>query len=108
MKALKGMRVHAEISLSAGRETLASQRGEIQFTEFGLSGIAAMQLSRFVSLKKGRRMERCSICCQLFRTARRRITSQAAFGTTLELGGASAHRASPEEGRAGFVEAGGD
>lgn len=40
-----------------GRETLASQRGEIQFTEFGLSGIAAMQLSRFVSLEKGRRME---------------------------------------------------
>ena len=57
VKALKGMRVHAEISLSAGRETLASQRGEIQFTEFGLSGIAAMQLSRFVSLEKGRRME---------------------------------------------------
>ncbi len=57
VKALKGMRVHAEISLSAGRETLASQRGEIQFTECGLSGIAAMQLSRFVSREKGRQME---------------------------------------------------
>ena len=57
VKALKGMRVHAEISLSAGRQTLASQRGEIQFTECGLSGIAAMQLSRFVSREKGRQME---------------------------------------------------
>lgn len=57
VKALKGMRVHAEISLSAGRETLVSERGEIQFTEFGLSGIAAMQLSRFVSREKGRQLE---------------------------------------------------
>lgn len=57
VKSLKGMRVHAVISLYEGKKQLASQRGEIQFTEFGLSGIAAMQLSRFVSREKQRQME---------------------------------------------------
>ncbi len=56
VKSLKGMRVHAVISLYEKKQ-LASQRGEIQFTEFGLSGIAAMQLSRFVSREKQRQME---------------------------------------------------
>lgn len=57
VKSLKGMRVHAVISLYEEKKQLASQRGEIQFTEFGLSGIAAMQLSRFVSREKQRQME---------------------------------------------------
>lgn len=57
VKSLKGMRVHAVISLYEGKKRISSQRGEIQFTEFGLSGIAAMQLSRFVSREKQRQME---------------------------------------------------
>lgn len=57
IKPLKGLRVHAAISLYAGENCLAAQRGEIQFTETGLSGIAAMQLSRLVSREKGRRLE---------------------------------------------------
>lgn len=57
VKPLKGMRVHAEISLYEGKKRISSQCGEIQFTEFGLSGIAAMQLSRLVSREKQRQME---------------------------------------------------
>lgn len=57
VKSLKGMRVHAVISLYEGKKRISSQHGEIQFTEFGLSGIAAMQLSRFVSREKQWQME---------------------------------------------------
>lgn len=56
VKPLKGLRVHAVISLYEGEKRLESQRGEIQFTDSGLSGIAAMQLSRIVSRGKGRRL----------------------------------------------------
>lgn len=57
VKPLRGMRVHAVISLYEGKKRIAFQQGEIQFTEFGLSGIAAMQLSRLVSREKERQME---------------------------------------------------
>lgn len=43
-KALKGVRAAAKLSLSTGGEA----RGEILFTDYGVSGIAAMDLSRFV------------------------------------------------------------
>lgn len=56
VKPLRGLRVHAAISLYEGGKRLAAQRGEIQFTDCGLSGIAAMQLSRIVSRGKGRRL----------------------------------------------------
>lgn len=57
VKPLRGMRVHAVISLYEEKKRIAFQQGEIQFTEFGLSGIAAMQLSRLVSREKERQME---------------------------------------------------
>lgn len=43
-KALKGVRAAAKLSLSTGGEA----KGEILFTDYGVSGIAAMDLSRFV------------------------------------------------------------
>lgn len=43
-KALKGVRAAAKLSLSTGGEA----RGEILFTDYGVSGIAAMDLSRYV------------------------------------------------------------
>lgn len=43
-KALKGVRAAAKLTLSTGGET----RGEILFTDYGISGIAAMDLSRFI------------------------------------------------------------
>ncbi len=44
IKALKGVRASARLSLSTGGEA----KGEILFTDYGVSGIAAMDLSRFV------------------------------------------------------------
>ena len=43
-KALKGVRASATLTLSTG----GSARGEILFTDYGVSGIAAMDLSRYV------------------------------------------------------------
>lgn len=56
-KPLKGLRVHAAITLWEGAAPLATQQGEIQFTDSGISGIAAMQLSRLVSREKERLLE---------------------------------------------------
>ncbi len=47
-KALKGVRASAELSLSTG----GSAKGEVLFTDYGLSGIASMDLSRFVLPEK--------------------------------------------------------
>ena len=48
IKALKGVRASAKLTLSTGGEA----KGEILFTDYGISGIAAMDLSRFVSPDK--------------------------------------------------------
>lgn len=45
-RALKGVRADGEISLLAGVERLCSGAGEIQFTERGVSGPAAFDISR--------------------------------------------------------------
>ncbi len=42
---LKGIRAQAVVALSQGKEHLAHERGEVQFTEYGLSGIPIFQLS---------------------------------------------------------------
>ena len=47
IKPLKGLRVHdADLRLTRGDTLLGETRGEILFTDYGLSGIAAMELSR--------------------------------------------------------------
>lgn len=43
---LKGIRCKAGITLFAQNREVAAESGEIQFTDYGISGIAAMQLSR--------------------------------------------------------------
>ena len=48
-RALKGVRTQACLKLTAGGEELASSRGELQFTETGLSGPAAFDISRAAS-----------------------------------------------------------
>lgn len=48
IKALKGVRASARLTLSTGGET----KGEILFTDYGISGIAAMDLSRYISPDK--------------------------------------------------------
>ncbi|MBQ6023739.1 MAG: aminoacetone oxidase family FAD-binding enzyme [Clostridia bacterium] len=44
-KSLKGIRAAGELMLSKNGKTLACAAGEIQYTEYGISGIAAMELS---------------------------------------------------------------
>lgn len=45
-RALKGVRAEAALRLLSGREELACGRGELQFTEKGISGPAAFDISR--------------------------------------------------------------
>ena len=49
--ALKGIRCKAGIKLLSKGVELSSESGEIQFTDYGVSGIAAMQLSRHLKDK---------------------------------------------------------
>lgn len=48
---LKGVRANCSISAYSGNTLLRTEKGELQFTDYGLSGIAIMQLSRLC--KKG-------------------------------------------------------
>ncbi len=45
LKGLKGVRAHGKLTLLERNRVLASETGEIQFTDYGLSGIPAFQLS---------------------------------------------------------------
>lgn len=61
---LKGIRASAELTLLANDHVLGQESGELQFTEYGLSGIPAMQLSgRLSRLRKG---EKCTALVDLF------------------------------------------
>ena len=48
IRGLKGIRLHAGVTLSAHGQAARREEGELLFTEYGVSGIAAMQLSRSV------------------------------------------------------------
>lgn len=47
LKSLKGVRTPCKLKMTNDKGLFKSQEGELQFTEYGLSGIAVMQLSRF-------------------------------------------------------------
>ena len=51
VRALKGIRMQGEIELYARDQLLRRERGEILFSETGVSGIAAMQMARAVNLE---------------------------------------------------------
>ncbi|MEA4964442.1 MAG: NAD(P)/FAD-dependent oxidoreductase [Oscillospiraceae bacterium] len=53
VRALKGIRTQAAVSLRRGEETLGESQGEIQFAEYGLSGPCIFALSRAVSASAG-------------------------------------------------------
>lgn len=48
-KMLAGVRADAQISVYHGGECLATERGELQITDYGISGIPVFQLSRVVN-----------------------------------------------------------
>lgn len=57
-RSLKGVRADAEITLKKGGKALASRRGELLFTDTGVSGTAIFELSRSISLAgSGARLE---------------------------------------------------
>ena len=49
-RALKGVRAQAALRLCSGDDTVATSKGELQFTETGLSGPAAFDISRAAAL----------------------------------------------------------
>ena len=60
VRALKGIRMHGDLTLLCGAEALRRESGEILFSENGVSGIAAMQLARDVNLA-ARRGRACAL-----------------------------------------------
>lgn len=48
-KQLAGVRCEARVSLYSGRERLAWDQGELQLTDYGISGIPVFQVSRYAS-----------------------------------------------------------
>ncbi len=50
-KSLKGIRAQGKITLKCEGRVIAEDTGEIQYTDYGLSGIPSMQVSRFASEK---------------------------------------------------------
>lgn len=53
VRALKGVRADAALSLSQNDAPLASSSGEVQFTEYGVSGPAVFDISRAASVAGG-------------------------------------------------------
>lgn len=56
VRALKGLRVRAEVSAICGERILKTESGEVQFTEQALSGICVFNLSRLAAMH-GDRMQ---------------------------------------------------
>lgn len=49
LKKWAGIRTEAEVTLFVGRKKATSDRGEVQLTDYGISGIPVFQVSRFAS-----------------------------------------------------------
>ncbi len=53
VRALKGVRAEADLTLTAGGAVLACSGGEVQFTDYGVSGSAVFDLSREAARRAG-------------------------------------------------------
>lgn len=53
VRALKGVRAQAAVTLAAGGVPVASSSGEVQFTDYGISGPAVFEISRAASSAAG-------------------------------------------------------
>ena len=65
VKAVKGIRVDGEICWQLNGKKTESQRGEILFTEYGISGPAVMQISRLVGDWERRKKGELTACINL-------------------------------------------
>ena len=52
-RALKGVRAEAQLNIFAGGRQIAEKRGEVQFTDYGVSGPAVFDISRDALSEKG-------------------------------------------------------
>lgn len=59
VKAMAGVRCHGKVKLVADGEMLAEEEGELQFTDYGISGIPVFQFSRLAAyaLDEGKQVE---------------------------------------------------
>lgn len=48
-KTISGVRTEAEVKLFSDRKELANEKGEVLFTDYGISGIPILQISRFAA-----------------------------------------------------------
>lgn len=56
-RSVAGVRTEASVSLYSGGQLLASDRGELQLTDYGISGIPVFQVSRYASQALHRRKQ---------------------------------------------------
>ena len=56
-KRLKGVRIHGTFKLYAAQKEVHQEKGEILFTEYGLSGISILQLSRYYQQYSDQKIE---------------------------------------------------
>ncbi len=66
VKQLKGIRHKAELTLLADGRAVASEKGELLFTDYGLSGIAVMQLSAYAARCQTQRLSITVDCVPTF------------------------------------------
>lgn len=59
LKAVAGVRSEGEVAVYQGQECVARERGELQFTEYGISGIPVFQISRVVNYILRKEQEVC-------------------------------------------------
>lgn len=58
MKDVKGVRAKGKVSLFKDNEPVASEAGEIQFNEDGISGICVMNLTPYITSEKGEPLDK--------------------------------------------------
>lgn len=60
-KALKGIRTKCNVSIEINAQKVAEEYGEVLFTDYGLSGIVTMDLSKYISDKNiENKIDRCT------------------------------------------------
>lgn len=65
IKTLSGIRVNAVLSLYINKEKVAEEAGELLFTDYGISGICTMQLSRIYDRYIAKGIKSCYVSADL-------------------------------------------
>ncbi|MBP5303532.1 MAG: aminoacetone oxidase family FAD-binding enzyme [Clostridia bacterium] len=66
VKAVKGLRLNANVSVRENQKEVSNSFGEVLFTEYGLSGPAVMQVSRAVGRWETKKQGKMEIALDLF------------------------------------------